>query len=81
MSGRRLSANDIASAKHEEEIFNSMLKRGEIRSPDKITKTMHVVCGCGNEGCIFLCHIRNESEEERNASIAEYDKKMGYQNV
>jgi uncharacterized UPF0160 family protein len=51
------------------EIFNSMLKRGEIKSADKIVKVDHVVCGCGVPGCIFIHAKRNETEEERKARL------------
>lgn len=67
--GRRLTPKDLSAAKHEMEIFNSMLKRGEIKSPDKIVKVDHIVCGCGVEGCIFIHAKRNETEEERKARL------------
>ena len=67
--GRFLSPNDMASAKHQEEVFNSLLNRGEVKSADKIVRSAHVVCGCGNEGCIFLSHTRDETEEERQTRL------------
>jgi hypothetical protein len=76
--GRRLSPKDISAAKYEQEVYNSRLKRGVVRAPDKIVQEMHVVCGCGVEGCIFIHPVRNETDEERNASIKEYNKRMGY---
>ena len=36
MSGKFLSRVDLAAAKREMEIFNSMLKRGDVRYPDDI---------------------------------------------
>ena len=33
MSGKFLSRVDLAAAKREMEIFNSMLKRGDVRNP------------------------------------------------
>lgn len=69
MSGRKLTPKDISAAKHEMEIFNSMLNRGEIKSPDKIVKVSHIVCGCGVEGCIFIHAKRDETEEERKARL------------
>ena len=50
MSGRFLSPKDISAAKLEEEVFNSMLKRGEIKDPDRILRTQHIVCGYGMIG-------------------------------
>lgn len=76
--GRRLSQKDMSAARHAQETFNSMLKRGEIRDPEKIAKEHIVVCGCGAEGCLFHYSQRNETEEERSKSIAEYNRKMGY---
>ena len=57
--GRRLNGKDLAAAKHETEVFNSMLKRGLIKEPENILRTHHIVCGCGAEGCIFLSHVRS----------------------
>lgn len=54
MSGRFMSPKDISAAKHVAEVYNSRVKRGEIDA-DKISRTHHVVCGCGVEGCIFIC--------------------------
>ena len=78
MSGRFLSPKDMSAAKHEQEVYNNHLKRGLVRSHDKIVKEMHVVCGCGAEGCIFIHPVRNETDEERDKSIAEHNKKMGW---
>lgn len=44
---------DLAAAKHEQEIWNSMLKRGLI-DPSKFVRTGYVVCGCGAPGCGFV---------------------------
>lgn len=63
MSGRRLSPKDIAAARHEMEVFNSMLKRGEVVNADLIERLHHVVCGCGAEGCIFISAQRREADE------------------
>lgn len=76
--GRFLSPKDMSAAKHEMEVYNSLHKRGMIRSPDKIVREMHVVCGCGVEGCLFISAQRDESDEERERSIAEHNKRMGY---
>lgn len=76
--GRRLSPKDISAARHEQEVWNSILKRGDVYNPEKIVREMHVVCGCGVEGCIFIRAERNETEEERVAGINEWNRKMGY---
>jgi hypothetical protein len=69
MSGRRLSPKDLSAAKHEMEIFNSMLKRGEVKAAERIVKTSHVVCGCGVLGCIFIHAQRDETEEQRKERL------------
>lgn len=69
MSGRFLSPKDLSAARHEMEIFNSMLNRGEIKSPDKIVKVDHIVCGCGVEGCIFIHAKRDETDEQRKERL------------
>lgn len=51
--GRFLSQKDISAAKYETEVYNARVKRGEINA-DEISRTQHVVCGCGAEGCIFM---------------------------
>ena len=53
MSGRFLSKLDIHEARREQEIVNSMIKRGEIDTT-KSVRTHYVVCGCGVEGCGFI---------------------------
>lgn len=53
MSGKFLSPTDLSAAKFEQEIWNSMLKRGLI-DPSKFVRTQYVVCGCGAEGCGFI---------------------------
>lgn len=60
--GRFLSAVDMASAKRESEIFNSRLKRGGVKHPETIKRSLHVVCGCGAEGCIFISHDRRDEQ-------------------
>jgi len=49
---RFLTSKDMAEARREEAIFNSMVKRGEL--PHKHTDM--TVCGCGSEGCIFCSY-------------------------
>lgn len=63
MSGRFLTKHDIASAKHEEEVYNSLLKRGKIENADKIVSQRHVVCGCGAIGCIFMHFTRDYKDD------------------
>jgi hypothetical protein len=53
MTGRFLSKLDIHEARREQEIWNSMLKRGLI-DPSKFVRTQYVVCGCGVRGCGFI---------------------------
>lgn len=62
MSGRYLSQRDMSAARYDTEVFNSRLKRGEIEDADKIVETRHIVCGCGAEGCIFTCIVRENKK-------------------
>lgn len=48
--GKFLSKADLMAAKHEQEVFNSKINRGEI-DPTTYVRTQYVVCGCGAEGC------------------------------
>ena len=63
MSGRYLSRKALHEARREEEIFNSMVRRGEIDT-SKFTRTAYVVCGCGVEGCGFITKWIPEVEKE-----------------
>lgn len=51
--GKFLSLEEISSAKHEQEIWNSMVNRGDIDTT-KFVRTHYVVCGCGVKGCGFI---------------------------
>ncbi len=51
--GRRLTPKDLVAARHEQEVWNSMVKRGMIKLSDHV-RTQYVVCGCGAEGCGFI---------------------------
>lgn len=51
--GKRLSLKEINAARHEQEVLNSMIKRGEV-DPATFVRTHYVVCGCGAEGCGFI---------------------------
>lgn len=53
MSGKFMSPKDLSAAKYDQEVWNSMLNRGEI-DPSKFVRTHYVVCGCGVEGCGFI---------------------------
>lgn len=52
MSGRFLGKYDMHEAKRATEIRNSRIKRGEGKEP--CPRYIHVVCGCGAKGCIFI---------------------------
>lgn len=58
--GRFLTPVDISAARHEQEILNARLKRGEIRDADSIVRERHIVCGCGVVGCIFFSFDRKD---------------------
>ena len=55
--GRRMTPKDISAARFEQEIFNSMIKRGKINPNDHV-REHYVVCGCGAEGCGFIARWR-----------------------
>jgi hypothetical protein len=71
--GRFLSQKDMSAARHEQEVHNSLIKRGEMPNADQIVRSQHVVCGCGAEGCIFISNRRETPEQ------LEFDKKHGIQ--
>jgi hypothetical protein len=66
---KRLSLKEINIARHEQEIWNSQLKRGLI-DPTQFVRTHYVVCGCGAEGCGFIAqwtkdwHIDLEEQQQ-----------------
>ena len=66
MMGRFLKQSEMANVRHEQEVFNSRLKRGEIKDPDLIAREHMVVCGCGALGCIFISCQRREKPQEAN---------------
>ena len=53
MSGKFLSRLALREARREQEIWNSMLKRGLI-DPSQFVRIAYVKCGCGREGCGFI---------------------------
>ena len=60
MSGAWINRFDLNAAKHSSEVFNSMLKRGEIKDADKIVRSILVICRCGAPGCVFISHLRTK---------------------
>ena len=48
-----MTKKDIASAIRAQNVFNSLVKRGEV-DVKNILSTRYVVCGCGEEGCGFI---------------------------
>lgn len=60
MGRKYLSRKDIAEARRNIEIFNSMLKRGAVREQENIVREHYVVCGCGAPGCGFIRCDRKE---------------------
>lgn len=53
MMGKFLSLKEINIARYEQEVWNSMVNRGDIDTT-KFVRTHYVVCGCGAEGCGFI---------------------------
>jgi len=68
MTGKYLSLKEVNMARHEQEVWNSMLNRGLI-DPSKFVRTQYVVCGCGAEGCGFI--TRWMKTDGRNADLEE----------
>lgn len=66
MTGRKLSLKEIGIVKRNDSIINSKIKRGEYLPSDNIIRTQHVVCGCGEEGCIFVSHTKRKDDEHDN---------------
>jgi hypothetical protein len=58
MSYRWMTPKDLSAAVRAQNILNSRVKRGEIERP---TKYSHIVCGCGEEGCIFISCIKKDT--------------------
>lgn len=58
--GRRLSLKDMSAAKHAWEVYNSYRKRTASAEHTQIVREDHVVCGCGEEGCIFIATTKAE---------------------
>jgi hypothetical protein len=48
--------------RHSMDIYNSALKRGEIKNADSIVREHFVICGCGAEGCGFVSVIRKDDK-------------------
>jgi hypothetical protein len=58
MSYRWLTPKDLSAAVRAQNILNSRVKRGEIEQPANYS---HIVCGCGEEGCIFISCIKKDT--------------------
>ena len=52
------TAYGMASIRHDQEVLNSMRKRGLIENSDKIVRELFTICGCGAEGCGFTSFVR-----------------------
>lgn len=50
--GRRLSIKEMNMLRHDEEVYNAKVKRGEIVEKKGGRHMIHV-CGCGAPGCAF----------------------------
>lgn len=72
--GRFLSQKEMSNARYTQEVFNSMLKRGEVYNADNIVQERMIVCGCGVEGCMFVSLVRNETEEQRKQRFDHYER-------
>lgn len=72
MSGKFLNPKEVSAARHEQEVWNSQLKRGLI-DPSKFVRTAYVVCGCGREGCGF---ITRWMRDQYNVIDLEQQKKL-----
>lgn len=64
--GRRLSLKEMNMIKHDEEVYNSRVSRGDIKEMQG-GKHFTVVCGCGVEGCVFHAQAPHvEQTKDRN---------------
>jgi len=53
-----MTPKDLSAAVRAQNILNSRVKRGEIEQPANYS---HIVCGCGEEGCIFIRCIKKDT--------------------
>jgi len=51
--GRKLSIKEMNIIKHDDAVRNAKKNRGEI-DYSNVLREQHVVCGCGEEGCVFV---------------------------
>lgn len=59
---RFLNSRDMSEIKHQEAVYNSRLKRGEI---EKKGENHYIsICGCGVEGCTIHSNYANVSKED-----------------
>ena len=76
--GKFLTQKEVNIARHEQEVWNSMLKRGLI-DPTQFVRTGYVVCGCGTEGCGFITQWRKRWPDGAPAHIDLVEQKELYQ--
>lgn len=76
--GKYLTQKEVNMARHEQEIWNSMLKRGMI-DPSQFVRTHYVVCGCGAEGCGFITQWRKRWPDGAVAHLDLAEQKELYQ--
>lgn len=62
--GRRLSIKEMNMVKHDEEVRQSRLNRGEFEEKEGGRHNI-VVCGCGVEGCTFHSQAPHVNPDER----------------
>jgi len=55
--GRWMTKKDIASSIRAQNVYNSLVKRGDI-DVKEVLRTQYVVCGCGEEGCGFISQVK-----------------------
>jgi hypothetical protein len=64
--GRFLSPKDLSAARHDQEVWNSLVKRGEI-DESQFARYHYQVCGCGVEGCGFTCGWKKDAPALQNS--------------
>lgn len=52
-----MTKKDIASSIRAQNVYNSLVKRGDI-DVKEVLRTQYVVCGCGEEGCGFISQVK-----------------------
>lgn len=64
--GKYLNDKDLAAAKFDQEVWNSAVKRGEI-DETRFVRYHYQVCGCGVEGCGFVCGWAKDTPALQNS--------------